>query len=61
VHGFGGKQHADAVGHAAESFGVGLHVAQLDERVLHQRVIDDLDGHAGSLYTHSDFGLRAAK
>ena len=50
---FGGEQHADARGRAAEVFGRRALVAQVDERVLHERMIDEVDRHGSTLYNFS--------
>jgi len=42
---FGREQDADAVGGAAEGRRFGANVAQLHERVLHERVFDEVKRH----------------
>ncbi len=47
----GGQQHADARRHPAERLGgVGVPAAEHQERILHERMIDEVDRH-GPLYT----------
>ena len=44
---FGHEQDADAVGDLAKDFRFGLDVAKLTERVVNQRMHDEVDRHAG--------------
>ena len=55
----GGQQHADARRGAAEMLGRRALVAQRDERVVHQRMVDEVDGH-GQHYTAWDEGATVA-
>ena len=50
AHRFGGEQHADPRRRATEVLGRRALVAQLDERVVHERMIDDVDRHGSTLY-----------
>ena len=47
---FGREQHADARRGAAEMLGRRALVAQVDERVVHERMIDEVDRHGATLY-----------
>ena len=52
---FGGEQHADARRRAAEMFGRRVLVAQRHQRVVHERMIDDVDRHGLTIH-RSDQG-----
>jgi hypothetical protein len=53
AQGFGCQQHADPRGGAPEVIRRRSLVAKVDERVLDQRVIDDVDRHGPTLYNFS--------
>ena len=52
AHRFGGEQHADPRGRSTKMFRHRSLVAQLDERIVHERMLDDVDRH-GPHYTIS--------
>ena len=60
----GRQQQADPDRHPAEDLRRRPRVAQGDERVVHERMFDDVDGHAAALYigecrlANDDWGLR---
>ena len=47
---FGGEQHADPRRRATEMLRRRALVAQIDERVVHERMIDEVDRHGSTLY-----------
>ncbi len=54
AHGLRRQQHADPFRDAAEFLGPRKRVAQREQRVLHERVLNDLDGHGHTIHNRTE-------
>ena len=61
AHRFGGEQHADARGGATEMLGRRSLVAQLHQRVVHERMLDEVDRHGSTLYNFSSMRAQGSR